>query len=298
MNTQFFPEVLQSLKAHLYLPFPTEWNETECNRRNVTERNGNFRSVRLEVSVGRFPQNCNSKTGSSARKSVEKRTETSTATGTKSSSLAAAAAQTGGRVTGASDRDKPGASDRDKPGASDRDKPATTDKDRRSEREKDVVKTSTNNAVERDREQPPPRKRSRSPSASRDRKRSPSPKPTRLHVGRLTRNVTKEHINEIFSVFGPVRGVDMPTDRTHTHLSRGFAYVEFENSDDAEKAMKHMDGGQIDGQEITASAVLIAKGPRRPSPWRRGVVRLDAAVRVPATKVVDRRRKLIKNRES
>uniref|UniRef100_A0A915JWI5 Uncharacterized protein n=1 Tax=Romanomermis culicivorax TaxID=13658 RepID=A0A915JWI5_ROMCU len=29
-------------------------NGMECNRRNVTERKGNFRSVRLEVTVGRF----------------------------------------------------------------------------------------------------------------------------------------------------------------------------------------------------------------------------------------------------
>ncbi|VDP44329.1 unnamed protein product [Soboliphyme baturini] len=33
--------------------------------------------------------------------------------------------------------------------------------------------------------------------------------------------------------------------------------------------MKHMDGGQIDGQEVTAAPVLVPKGIRRPSPWRR-----------------------------
>uniref|UniRef100_A0A915HYP3 Uncharacterized protein n=1 Tax=Romanomermis culicivorax TaxID=13658 RepID=A0A915HYP3_ROMCU len=30
----------------------------ECNRHKVTEQKKNFRSVRLEVTVGRFPQNC------------------------------------------------------------------------------------------------------------------------------------------------------------------------------------------------------------------------------------------------
>lgn len=40
-------------------------------------------------------------------------------------------------------------------------------------------------------------------------------------------------------------------DRQHTHLGRGYGYVEFESADDADKALKHMDGGQIDGQEIT-----------------------------------------------
>ena len=35
-----------------------------------------------------------------------------------------------------------------------------------------------------------------------------------------------------------------------------FAYVEFENPDEADKAMKHMDGGQIDGQEISCAPIL------------------------------------------
>ena len=35
-----------------------------------------------------------------------------------------------------------------------------------------------------------------------------------------------------------------------------FAYVDFENADEADKAMKHMDGGQIDGQEISCAPIL------------------------------------------
>lgn len=50
---------------------------------------------------------------------------------------------------------------------------------------------------------------------------------------------------EIFSVYGAVKHVDMPMDRVHAHLNRSFAYVEFESPEDAEKAMKHMDGGEM-----------------------------------------------------
>ena len=32
--------------------------------------------------------------------------------------------------------------------------------------------------------------------------------------------------------------------------------MEFENPDEADKAMKHMDGGQIDGQEINCAPIL------------------------------------------
>lgn len=53
----------------------------------------------------------------------------------------------------------------------------------------------------------------------------------------------QDHIQEIFGTYGKVKMVDMPVDRLHPHLSKGYAYVEFETADEAEKALKHMDGG-------------------------------------------------------
>lgn len=38
--------------------------------------------------------------------------------------------------------------------------------------------------------------------------------------------------------------VEMPMDRLHPHMSRGYAYVEFETPEEAQKALKHMDGGK------------------------------------------------------
>lgn len=101
--------------------------------------------------------------------------------------------------------------------------------------------------------------------------RSVTPRPTRIHVGRLTRNVVKDHILEIFGTYGEIRSVDFPVDRFQS-FTRGFCYVDFVNPDGAEAAIKHMDGGQIDGQEITASAILVQKQRppmRRPSPIMR-----------------------------
>lgn len=37
--------------------------------------------------------------------------------------------------------------------------------------------------------------------------------------------------------------IDMPMDRLHPHLPKGYAYVEFETPEEAAKALKHMDGG-------------------------------------------------------
>uniref|UniRef100_A0A2K5IAJ0 RNA-binding protein with serine-rich domain 1 n=1 Tax=Colobus angolensis palliatus TaxID=336983 RepID=A0A2K5IAJ0_COLAP len=92
------------------------------------------------------------------------------------------------------------------------------------------------------------RSRSKTKPPERDEKerkrRSPSPKPAKVHIGRLPRNVTKDHITEIFSTYGKIKMIDMPVERMHPHLSKGYAYLEFENPDDADKALKHMDGGQ------------------------------------------------------
>ena len=58
-----------------------------------------------------------------------------------------------------------------------------------------------------------------------------------------------DHVKEIFSNFGNVKHVEIAIDKT-VNLPRGFAYVEYENREDAEKAVDYMDGGQIDGSEI------------------------------------------------
>lgn len=119
--------------------------------------------------------------------------------------------------------------------------------------------------------------RSRSPSKSTKKKRErsatpPTLKPVRIHVGRLTRNITKDHIHEIFSNYGVIKFIEFPFDRFHPKFGRGFAYVEYVNAEDAENAMKHMDGGQIDGQEVTVAPILTPRPrpARRMSPVRRG----------------------------
>ncbi|XP_024597733.1 RNA-binding protein with serine-rich domain 1-like [Neophocaena asiaeorientalis asiaeorientalis] len=149
------------------------------------------------------------------------------------------------------------------------------------------------------------RSRSKSKPPKRDEKerkrRSPSPKPTKVHAGRLTRNVTEDHM-EIFSTYGKIKMIDVPVERMHPHLSTGYAYVECENPDGAEKVLKHADGGHIDGQQITAATVLAPwprPPPRRFSPprrmlppppmWRRSPPRMRRRSRPPRLRSPSRR---------
>ncbi|GMR41658.1 hypothetical protein PMAYCL1PPCAC_11853, partial [Pristionchus mayeri] len=119
--------------------------------------------------------------------------------------------------------------------------------------------------------------RGRDRAARRSRTRSPrkaSP-PKKLCVRHLSRNVSKDHLHEIFAIYGALKNCELPSDRNHPHLGRGYGYIEYENVEDAEKAIKHMDGGQIDGQviqvEITHTpAPVVRRSPPRRSPPRRG----------------------------
>jgi len=119
---------------------------------------------------------------------------------------------------------------------------------------------------------PSQKRRSKSPSASpRRKRRSPTPKPTKVCVSKLTRNVNKGHVEEIFSNYGKVRSVDLPSINS---IPRGLAYVDYETSVEAEDALKYMNGGWIDGQEVSVQLVQplrlppLRERPRRSPPPR------------------------------
>lgn len=84
--------------------------------------------------------------------------------------------------------------------------------------------------------------------------------PAKLHVSGLTRNVTEEHLNEIFATFGKLSRVELVLDR-RVGLSRGFAYVEYDHRKDAEEAQLYMDGGQLDGAPLKVNFVLLGGRP-------------------------------------
>jgi RNA recognition motif-containing protein len=71
----------------------------------------------------------------------------------------------------------------------------------------------------------------------------------RLVVSNLTRNVTVQHLREIFATYGPLADVDLPLDRS-VNLPKGYAHVEYEVATDAQRAIDFMHEGQIDGNVI------------------------------------------------
>jgi RNA recognition motif-containing protein len=74
----------------------------------------------------------------------------------------------------------------------------------------------------------------------------------KLFVGNLPFSVTEDRVREIFQEFGEIQGVTIPTDR-ETGKSRGFAFVEMSNDEDAEKAIAAVNGRKEGGRALNVN---------------------------------------------
>ncbi len=78
---------------------------------------------------------------------------------------------------------------------------------------------------------------------------------TKLFVGSLPWSVNDEELKETFEKHGTVVSANVVTDRD-TRRSRGFGFVEMENQDDAQNAIKALNESELNGRNIV---VNIAK---------------------------------------
>ncbi|KAI9754091.1 MAG: hypothetical protein M1815_005798 [Lichina confinis] len=87
-------------------------------------------------------------------------------------------------------------------------------------------------------------------------------------VEKLTKNVTEEHLREIFGAYGDIQNVNMPVNPQFM-INRGTAYIVYQNPSDAATAIAHMHEAQLDGAVINVSIVLPRrKFSRSPPPAR------------------------------
>jgi cold-inducible RNA-binding protein len=83
-----------------------------------------------------------------------------------------------------------------------------------------------------------------------------------LFVGNLPFGATEDALRDLFSPFGEVQQVRIMTDRD-TGKSRGFAFVEMAQDDDAAKAIAALNGKDLNGRALTINEA-------RPRPERSG----------------------------
>lgn len=70
-----------------------------------------------------------------------------------------------------------------------------------------------------------------------------------IYVGNLSYQVTEEELKTVFSDYGTVSRVQLPTDR-ETGRPRGFGFVEMESEDQEAAAIEALDGAEWMGRDL------------------------------------------------
>ncbi len=86
----------------------------------------------------------------------------------------------------------------------------------------------------------------------------------KLYVGNLPYSTTEDDLKEMFAAYGTVTSVSLINDR-ETGRSKGFGFVEFENDDDAKKAIDALHGQDFGGRAL----VVNEARPKTDRPERR-----------------------------
>ena len=74
----------------------------------------------------------------------------------------------------------------------------------------------------------------------------------RLFVGGLTYTTTSDELKELFSKIGEVTTADVITDK-FTNQGKGFAFVEFADDANADKAIKELNGTEYNGRKLVVN---------------------------------------------
>ncbi len=70
-----------------------------------------------------------------------------------------------------------------------------------------------------------------------------------IYVGNLSYEVTKEDLDEVFSEYGTIKRIHLPSDR-ETGRFRGFAFVEMSSDAEEEKAIETLNGATWMDREL------------------------------------------------
>lgn len=73
-----------------------------------------------------------------------------------------------------------------------------------------------------------------------------------IFVGNLSFGTTEDSVRSLFENFGAVSRVSLVVDR-ESGRSRGFAFVEMTNADEAERAITSLNGTDVDGRAINVN---------------------------------------------
>lgn len=88
---------------------------------------------------------------------------------------------------------------------------------------------------------------------------------TNIYVGNLSYQASEEDIRQAFAAYGEVAEVNIISDRA-TGRSRGFAFVEMPNDNEAKEAIENVNLSEIAGRRVTVNEAR----PKEDRPRRGG----------------------------
>jgi len=97
---------------------------------------------------------------------------------------------------------------------------------------------------------------------------------SKIFVGNLAFKTTRDEVQSLFAQAGTTEDVFLPTDRESAR-PRGFAFVEFESDEDAQKAIEKFNGYELGGRPLRVNAAEdrprgSGPGGGRPGGYRSG----------------------------
>ena len=85
-----------------------------------------------------------------------------------------------------------------------------------------------------------------------------------IYVGNIPRETSEKEIREAFEQYGEVTSINLIKDK-FTGMLKGFGFVEMTKKEDADNAIKGLDGTMFNGRPLTVNAAK----PRTESPDNR-----------------------------
>lgn len=76
-----------------------------------------------------------------------------------------------------------------------------------------------------------------------------------MYVGNLSYNVKESDLRQVMEEYGVVESVKLITDR-ETRRSKGFAFVEMQESSEASNAIKELNGAEYAGRPMVVKEAL------------------------------------------
>jgi RNA recognition motif-containing protein len=83
-----------------------------------------------------------------------------------------------------------------------------------------------------------------------------------IYVGNIAREASEEDLRQAFQAFGQVASVSIIKDK-FTQESRGFAFLEMPNNEEAKAAIAGMNGKELKGRTLTVNEARPRTDDRR-----------------------------------